>query len=109
MVPYLHSDCLDRSGRSADAWRQLAGGGGQRSAGALVAPPLAMAITQRLPAYVHGYVGNVMSMAISTLGIVPLIGLLAGKSMIEHSSLPRLSIASLGARSVCRPRLLGVV
>jgi len=46
--------------------------------GALVAPPLAVAITQRLPAYVHGYVGNVMSMAISTLGIVPLIGLLAG-------------------------------
>jgi len=27
---------------------------------------------------VHGYIGNVMSMAISTLGIVPLIGLLAG-------------------------------
>jgi len=46
--------------------------------GALVAPPLAVAITQRLPAYVHGYIGNVMSMAISTLGIVPLIGLLAG-------------------------------
>jgi len=31
-----------------------------------------------LPAYVHGYIGNVMSMAISTLGIVPLIGLLVG-------------------------------
>ncbi|MEX5507343.1 hypothetical protein Q1J61_26470 [Pseudomonas putida] len=46
--------------------------------GALVAPPLAVAITQRLPAYVHGYVGNVMSMAISTLAIVPLIGLLVG-------------------------------
>ena len=46
--------------------------------GALVAPPLAVAITQRLPAYVHGYIGNVMSMAISTLGIVPLIGLLVG-------------------------------
>ncbi|GLO12918.1 hypothetical protein PPUJ20028_14990 [Pseudomonas putida] len=46
--------------------------------GALVAPPLAVAITQRLPAYVHGYIGNVVSMAISTLGIVPLIGLLVG-------------------------------
>lgn len=46
--------------------------------GALVAPPLAVAITQRLPAYVHGYIGNVMSMAISTLAIVPLIGLLVG-------------------------------
>jgi len=37
-----------------------------------------VAITQRLPAYVHGYIGNVMSMAISTLAIVPLIGLLVG-------------------------------
>jgi hypothetical protein len=46
--------------------------------GALVAPPLAVAITQRLPAYVHGYIGNVVSMAISTLGIVPLVGLLVG-------------------------------
>ena len=46
--------------------------------GALIAPPLAVAITQRLPAYVHGYIGNVASMAISTLGIVPLVGLLAG-------------------------------
>ncbi len=46
--------------------------------GALVAPPLAVAITQRLPAYMHGYLGNVLSMAVSTLGIVPLVGLLAG-------------------------------
>ncbi|MBV4490277.1 hypothetical protein [Pseudomonas oryzicola] len=46
--------------------------------GALVAPPLAVAITQRLPAYMHGYIGNVLSMAVSTLGIVPLVGLLAG-------------------------------
>ena len=46
--------------------------------GALVAPPLAVAITQRLPDYVHGYIGNVVSMAISTLAIVPLIGLLVG-------------------------------
>ncbi|MNJ63691.1 hypothetical protein D3C77_596090 [compost metagenome] len=46
--------------------------------GALVAPPLAVAITQRLPAYMHGYIGNVLSMAISTLAIVPLVGALAG-------------------------------
>lgn len=46
--------------------------------GALIAPPLAVAISQRLPSYMHGYIGNVLSMAISTLGIVPLVGLLAG-------------------------------
>ncbi|OUM31046.1 hypothetical protein B8W72_16745 [Pseudomonas putida] len=46
--------------------------------GALIAPPLAVAITQRLPAYVHGYIGNVVSMAVSTLAIVPVIGLLVG-------------------------------
>lgn len=46
--------------------------------GALIAPPLAVAITQRLPAYMHGYIGNVLSMAICTLAIVPVIGLIAG-------------------------------
>ena len=46
--------------------------------GALIAPPLAVAISQRLPGYMHGYIGNLLSMAISTLGIVPLVGLLAG-------------------------------
>lgn len=46
--------------------------------GALVAPPLAAAISQRLPGYMHGYIGNVMSMAICTLAIVPLVGVLAG-------------------------------
>jgi len=46
--------------------------------GALIAPPLAVAISRRLPGYMHGYIGNVLSMAISTLGIVPLVGLLAG-------------------------------
>jgi L-asparaginase len=35
-------------------------------------------------------------MAICTLGIVPVVGLLVGRSMSEHSSLPRLSIATLG-------------
>ncbi|MFW0757165.1 hypothetical protein ACN1C3_20905 [Pseudomonas sp. H11T01] len=44
--------------------------------GALIAPPLACAIAKRLPADMHSYIGNVLSMAISTLLIVPLIGLL---------------------------------
>nr|WP_313731882.1 hypothetical protein [Pseudomonas sp.] len=46
--------------------------------GALVAPPLAVAISDRLPSHMHGYIGNVLSMAISTLAIVPLVGLMAG-------------------------------
>lgn len=46
--------------------------------GALVAPPLACAIAQRLPPYLHPYIGNVLSMAISTLLIIPMIGALIG-------------------------------
>jgi hypothetical protein len=42
--------------------------------GALVAPPLACAIAKRLPADMHGFIANVLSMAISTLLIIPLIG-----------------------------------
>ena len=42
--------------------------------GALIAPPLACAIAQRLPKYLHPYIGNVLSMAISTLVILPVIG-----------------------------------
>lgn len=42
--------------------------------GALVAPPLANAIARRMPQYMHPYIGNVLSMAISTLLIVPVIG-----------------------------------
>ncbi|AZF29700.1 hypothetical protein C4J89_0193 [Pseudomonas sp. R4-35-07] len=42
--------------------------------GALIAPPLACAIAGRLPSYLHPYIGNVLSMAISTALIVPLIG-----------------------------------
>ncbi|KTB57553.1 hypothetical protein AO066_13910 [Pseudomonas fluorescens] len=42
--------------------------------GALVAPPLACAIAGRLPAHFHPYIGNVTSMALSTLMIVPLVG-----------------------------------
>ncbi|MHC8360149.1 hypothetical protein ACYZUA_07510 [Pseudomonas sp. LS2P72] len=44
--------------------------------GALIAPPLACAIAKRVPAYMHAYIGNVLSMAISTLLIIPVIGLL---------------------------------
>ncbi|MBV6823928.1 hypothetical protein [Pseudomonas sp. PD9R] len=42
--------------------------------GALIAPPLACALAKRMPADMHAYIGNVLSMAISTLMILPLIG-----------------------------------
>lgn len=42
--------------------------------GALIAPPLACAIAGRLPAHFHPYIGNVISMALSTLMVVPLVG-----------------------------------
>ncbi|KPA95719.1 hypothetical protein [Pseudomonas asplenii] len=44
--------------------------------GALLAPPLAVALSRRLPTYLHPYIGNVLSMAISTLLIVPLVGVM---------------------------------
>lgn len=44
------------------------------SLGALMAPPLAAAISQRLPSHMHGYIGNVLSMAVCTLVIVPFTG-----------------------------------
>ncbi len=44
--------------------------------GALIAPPLACEISRRLPGYMHGYIGNVLSMAIGTLLIIPFIGFL---------------------------------
>ena len=44
--------------------------------GALIAPPLACAIARRVPGYMHPYIGNVLSMAISTLLIMPVIGVL---------------------------------
>ena len=47
--------------------------------GALLAPPLAVAIARRLPNDMHAYIANVLSMAISTLLIVPLIGFLFGE------------------------------
>ncbi|HCS41918.1 MAG TPA: hypothetical protein DIW52_03695 [Pseudomonas sp.] len=44
--------------------------------GALIAPPLACALAKRVPSDMHPYIGNVLSMAISTLLIIPFIGLL---------------------------------
>lgn len=46
--------------------------------GALLGPPLAAALSRRLPKDFHPYVGNVLSMAFSTLLIVPALGLLPG-------------------------------
>jgi len=45
--------------------------------GALIAPPLACAIAGRMPAHFHPYIGNVISMALSTLMVVPVVGWLA--------------------------------
>lgn len=45
--------------------------------GALIAPPLACAIAGRMPAHFHPYIGNVISMALSTLLVVPFVGWLA--------------------------------
>lgn len=47
--------------------------------GALIAPPLACAIARRLPPDMHGFIGNVLSMAISTLMIIPFIGFLIAR------------------------------
>jgi len=44
--------------------------------GALMAPPLACAIARQLPADMHAFIANVLSMAISTVLIIPFIGLL---------------------------------
>ena len=45
--------------------------------GALIAPPLACALAQRLPGFMHGFIGNVLSMALSTLLILPIVAWLA--------------------------------
>ncbi|UXN58747.1 hypothetical protein [Phyllobacterium zundukense] len=44
--------------------------------GALIGPPLAAAISARLPEGYHPFIGNVASMAISTAAIIPVLGLL---------------------------------
>ncbi len=46
--------------------------------GAVMAPPLAVAISQRLPSHLHGYIGNVLSMAACTLMILPSVAWLTG-------------------------------
>ncbi|MEN5303402.1 hypothetical protein [Pseudomonas sp. TWI628] len=51
---------------------------GSAALGALCAPPLAAAISQRLPGYMHGFIGNVASMAVCTAGIVSVLRLLLG-------------------------------
>jgi len=45
--------------------------------GALIAPPLACVIAGRVPAHFHPYIGNVISMALSTLIVLPVVGWLA--------------------------------
>lgn len=42
--------------------------------GALIAPPLAVALSRRVPRHMHPYIGNVLSMALSTVLIVPVLG-----------------------------------
>jgi hypothetical protein len=47
-------------------------------AGALIAPPVAAAISARLPTTFHPFIGNVVSMSICTALIVPAYRLVAG-------------------------------
>jgi ENTS family enterobactin (siderophore) exporter len=47
-------------------------------AGALIAPPVAAAISRHLPAAFHPFIGNVASMCICTALIVPLLDLVPG-------------------------------
>jgi MFS transporter, ENTS family, enterobactin (siderophore) exporter len=47
-------------------------------AGALIAPPAAAAISRRLPAYFHPFIGNVASMTVSTAVIVSFLHLIPG-------------------------------
>ena len=46
--------------------------------GALVGPPVAAAISARLPGDVHPFVGNVLSMSLSTAAVVPVLHLVPG-------------------------------
>jgi MFS transporter, ENTS family, enterobactin (siderophore) exporter len=47
-------------------------------AGALIAPPAAAAISRRLPAHFHPFIGNVASMTVSTAVIVSFLHLIPG-------------------------------
>ena len=44
--------------------------------GAIVAPPVARSISARLPQDFHPFIGNTLSMAISTAAVLPVVGLL---------------------------------
>ena len=46
--------------------------------GALIGPPLAIGISRRLPKYMPTHIGCVLAMALGTLVLVPLVGLLSG-------------------------------
>ncbi|KMS84064.1 membrane protein, partial [Streptomyces regensis] len=46
--------------------------------GALIGPPVAAWISERLPSDFHPFIGNVVSMAVGTLVAVPVLGLLPG-------------------------------
>ncbi|WP_432844972.1 hypothetical protein ACQPXB_27910 [Amycolatopsis sp. CA-161197] len=46
--------------------------------GAILAPPLAAYTSRRLPATIHPFVGNVVSMTVCTGVVVPALGLLPG-------------------------------
>ena len=46
--------------------------------GALIAPPVAAAISRRLPASFHPFIGNVASMSVCTAVIVPVLGSIPG-------------------------------
>ncbi|MEV7607780.1 hypothetical protein AB0N65_20295 [Paenarthrobacter sp. NPDC089322] len=55
------------------SWQSILGGA---LLGALLAPPLARAISARLPAGFHPVIGNTASMAVSTAVALPILGLL---------------------------------
>jgi hypothetical protein len=46
--------------------------------GALIGPPVAASISSRLPADFHPFIGNVLSMSVSTAAIVPVLHLVPG-------------------------------
>ena len=76
LVSHLRATGLSGTRCRVDLWWQRGVLFSSAVLGALIAPPLACAIAQRLPPYLHPYIGNVLSMAISTLLIIPLIGAL---------------------------------
>jgi len=51
--------------------------------GALAGPPLAAWVAKRLPADFHPFIGNVVSMTVCTLIIVPLLGALPGFTAVS--------------------------